>query len=157
MILNSYAILDAFVSLLRGFAGLILVVLGLIAWWKGRGLVTPESRKALEDRGTLLFLLAFLLVGLNLISWPLLYLLLQSYVPEWPGVMCIYGVTRIGTGSLGLSRFLPTLVTTLQFVKPALLFLSGAWFVLHLLNRRTRTAPLTGRALSLLLLVGFLA
>src|SRR6516165_11567935 len=73
MILNSYAILDAFVTLLRGLAGLLVVVLGLFAWWKGRGLLTPESRKALEDRGTLLFLLSFLLVTLNLVSWPLLY------------------------------------------------------------------------------------
>jgi len=71
--------------------------------------------------------------------------------------MCIYGVTRIGTGSLGPSRFLPTLVTVLQATKPALVFLSGAWFVLHTLNRRTRTASLTGRVLVLLVLAGSLA
>src|SRR5258708_19280691 len=156
MILNSYAILDAFVSLLRGFAGLILVVLGLIAWWKGRGLVTPESRKALEDRGTLLFLLAFLLVGLNLISWPLLYLLLQSYVPEWPGVMCIYGVTQIGVGSLSSSRFLPELLKILELTKPFVIFAGGAWFVLYLLNRRTATAPLRNRIFLGVISVAFL-
>jgi hypothetical protein len=70
--------------------------------------------------------------------------------------MCIYGVTRIGTGSLGPSRFLPTLVTALEATRPALVFLSGAWFTLYLLNRRTRTAPLTGRVLALLLLTGLL-
>ena len=57
-------------------------------------------------------------VGLGLASWPLLYLLLQSYVPEWPDVMCIYGVTRVGAGSVGASRFLPGLVTALQVLKP---------------------------------------
>jgi hypothetical protein len=157
MILNSYAILDAFVSLLRGLAGIVVVVLGLIAWWKGRGLITPESRKALEDRGTLLFLLAFLLVGLNLFSWPLLYLLLQSYVPEWPGVMCIYGVTQIGVGSIGPSRFLPTLLEVLEFTKPMLVFAGGAWFILYLINRRTATAPLHNPIIAGIICLGVLA
>src|SRR5262249_49616077 len=93
---------------------------------------------------------------LNLLSWPLFYLLLQSYVPEWEGVMCIYGVTRIGAGSVGPARFLPPLVTALQAVKPALVFLSGAWFVLYLINRGTRTAPLTGRVHLLVLAAGLL-
>src|SRR3954447_3858665 len=102
-------------------------------------------------------MMAGLLLAVNVLSWPVLYLLLQSYVPEWPGVMCIYGVTRVGAGSLGPSRFLPALVTTLQAMKPALIFLSGAWFVLHLVNRRTRTAPLTGRVLLLVVLLGLVA
>jgi hypothetical protein len=42
-------------------------------------------------------------------------------------------------------------------MKPALVFLSGAWFVLHLLNRQTRTGPLTGRLLLLLVLTGAVA
>src|SRR5262249_43023551 len=117
----------------------------------------PEDRKALEDRCYLLFLLAGLLLLLDVLSWPLFYLLLQSYVAEWPGVMCVYGVSRIGTGSIGAARFLPTLVTVLQAAKPVLVFLSGAWFVLYLLNRRTRTAPLTGRVLGLVLAAGLLA
>ncbi|HEY7308756.1 MAG TPA: hypothetical protein VH643_05255 [Gemmataceae bacterium] len=111
----------------------------------------------MEDRSHLLLLLAAVLLWLNVVSWPVFYLLLQSYVPQWPGVMCIYGVTRIGTGSLGTARFLPPLVTSLQALKPILVFLSGAWFVLHLLNRRTRTAPLTGRVLLVLLASGFVA
>ena len=152
MILNAYAVLDAFVSLLRLGLGLSLLGLGWLAWrtWR-RHNREPEDRQTLEDRLHLLLLLAVVLLWLNVLSWPIFYLLLQSYVPEWPGVMCIYGVTRIGTGSLGVSRFLPSLVSALQAMKPALVFLSGAWFVLHLINRRTRTAPWTGRVLALLL------
>jgi hypothetical protein len=157
MILNSYAVLDAFVALLRGLTGILVVVLSLAAWRKSRGPITPESRKALEDRGSLLFLLAFLLLGLNIISWPLLYLLLHSYVPEWPGVMCIYGVTQIGAGSIGPSRFLPELLKVLEITKPALVFAGGAWFVLYLLNRRTANAPLYNRVLAGILCVGVLA
>src|SRR5947209_7714606 len=152
MILNAYAVLDAFTSLLRFPLGLLVLGLGLVAWRRSRWSAGAEARQSLEARNYLLSLVALLLLALNVGSWPLLYLLLQSYVREWPGVMCIYGVTRIGSGSIGSSRFLPALVTTLQAMKPALVFLSGAWFVLHLVNWRTRTAPLTGRILMLVLL-----
>src|SRR5262249_2084971 len=151
MIVNGYAVLDAFVSVLRLGLGVLVVVLGLSAWRMWRHSLGPEERTSLEDRCYLLFSLGGLLVGLTLFAWPLFYLLVESYVREWPGVMCIYGVTRIGTGSLGPSRFLPSLVTGLQVLKPALLFASGGWLVLYLVNRRTRTAPLTGRVLLLLL------
>jgi hypothetical protein len=156
MILNTYGILDGFVSLLRlGLGGLILA-LGLSAWRAWRRRSDPEGQKALEDRRYLLFLLGGLLLGLNVLSWPLFYLLLQSYVPEWPGVMCIYGVTQVGSGSVGPSRFLPALAAALQAAKPILVFLSGAWFVLYLVNRRTPMAPLTGRVLLVLLTAGLL-
>src|SRR5262245_48906676 len=156
MILNAYAVLDAFLSLLRAGLGLLVLWLGVSAWrtWQ-RSSASAESKTALEDQYYLLFLLAGLLLALNVLSWPIYYLLLQSYVPEW-GVMCIYGVTQIGTGSIGSSRFLPMLVTALQTAKPVLVFLSGAWFVLYLVNRRTHTAPLTGRVLLLLLVLGVL-
>src|SRR5207244_3006384 len=76
---------------------------------------------------------------------------------QWPGVMCIYGVTRIGQDSVGPSRFLPGLLRLLQATKPALVFLGGAWFILYLLNQRTRSAPLLNRLFVLLLPLGFLA
>src|SRR5262249_54979677 len=49
------------------------------------------------------------------------------------------------------------LVVAVQAAKPALVFLSGAWLVLYLVNRRTHTAPLTGRVLAVLLPLGLLA
>ena len=157
MILNAYAVLDTFVSLLRLGLGVAVFWLALFIWKSWRQVARrPETRKDLEDRFYLLFLLAGSLLVLNVLAWPIVYLLLQSYVKEWPGVMCIYGVTRIGAGSHGSSRFLPPLLATLQTTKPLLVFLSGAWFVLYLVNRRTRTAPLTGRILLLLLAASIL-
>ncbi len=155
MILNSYAVLTAFVALLRLLLGLLVLGLG-IATWRGRA-ESPEERATLEDRNTLVILLTLLLVVLNVASWPLLYLLLQSYVPEWPGVMCIYGVTQIGADSPGPGRFLPGLLRLLQLTKPALAFAGGAWFVLYWLDRRTRTAPLLSRLFAVLLPLGLLA
>ncbi len=157
MILNAYAVLDAFLSLLRLLLGFLISGFAFAVWRRCGPACLPEERQALEDRSALLFLLAFVLLGLHLTAWPLLYLLLQSYVPEWPGVMCIYGVMQVGSGSLGTSRFLPGLVKTLQVLKPALVFGSGAWFVLYWINRRTATAPLQSRILLALLALGLLA
>jgi hypothetical protein len=159
MILNAYAVLDVFTVGLRILSGLVVVGLGLLAWFRWKGTMSSERRRFLEDRSYFLFLLAVLLVILNLASWPFFYLLLQSYVPEYrsQGVMCIYGVTQIGAGSLGASRFLPGLITILQLAKPALVFLTGCWFVLYLVNRRTATAPLMSRVLLILILMGIFA
>ena len=158
MILNNFAVLDAFVSLLRLCLAAYVcrsARLALANWL--RVVRSPDDRKALEDRRYLLFLLGGSLLALNVLAWPIFYLLLQSYVSQWPGVMCIYGVTRVGTGSLGSSRFLPPLLAALQTTKPLLVFLSGAWFVLYLIDRQTRTAALTGRILLVLLAAGILA
>ena len=157
MILNAYAVLDAFVTLLRLLVGVLLVGVSASLWRKCGSSVAPVNRQLLEDRFYLLYLLAFLLLGLNVASWPLLYLLLQSYVPQWPGAMCIYGVTQVGVESSGVARFLPTLLTALQAAKPALVFLIGAVVVLYIVNRRTPTAPLTNRILIGLVTVGLFA
>jgi hypothetical protein len=157
MILNGYALLDAFLTLLRLLLAMFVIGLGISVWKGWRRAGNPEARKVVEDRGYLLFLLAWLLLFVNLASWPLLYLLLESYIPQWPGVMCIYGVTQVGKGSLGSSRFLPTLLETLQVLKPALVFASGAWGMLYLANRRAANSPLMSRALLVLIAVGALA
>jgi hypothetical protein len=157
MILNAYAVLDVFLALLRLLVGLLVIGLALAAWqWHRRG-DAPEDRKALEDSNYLLSLLTLLLLGLNLASWPLLYLLLQSYVSQWPGVMCIYGVTQVGARSVGSSRFLPGLLATLQALKPVEVFCNGAWFLLYWLNRHTRTGPLLSQLFLVLVACGALA
>jgi hypothetical protein len=158
VIVNSYAVLDAFACLLR--LGLVapiiwLAVAGLIRW--RRSAADPAARRAVEERLHLLFLLASVQLVLNFLAWPLFYLLLQSYIPNWPGVMCIYGVTRVGAGTIGTSRFLPPLIDALQLLKPVLVFISGMWFVLHLVNRQTRTASITAPVLVCLLAAGTVA
>jgi hypothetical protein len=157
MILNSFSILDGFVSILRFIVALSLALLAIRAWraW-GRASVL-ERATVLEGPYYLLFLLASLLFALNLVSWPLLYLVLQSYVSQWPEVMCIYGVTQVGHGSLGSARFLPHLLVLLQVTKPAVVLASGAWIVLHLVNRDTRTAPLMRAVLVVVIVQGALA
>ncbi len=158
MILNAYAVLSGFVVVLRGIAALLVIGLACqILRGRQRAGSSPTPRTESENRFYLLSLLSSWLLGLSLISWPLLYLLLQSYVPHWPGVMCIYGVTQIGAGSLGASRFLPGLIAALQCLKPATVFVSGVWWVLYRIQRGTQTGPLLRRILLAQLAFGVLA
>jgi hypothetical protein len=122
------------------------MLLGMVGW----RLRSPTVEHDVDsDRFYLLLMLVVGVLGLNLLSWPLLYLTLQSFVSEFPGVMCIYGVTRIGTGSTGPARHLPALLTFLQVAKPVLGFAGGAWFSLYGLNRRCETSPLRSRLMAL--------
>ena len=156
MIFNAYAVLAAFVAVVEGILGSWVTGLALRALRAHRTGGTPDPG-AEDGRLVRALLPSFVLLGVSVASWPLLYLLLDSYVPEWPGVMCIQGVTRIGTGSLGAAGWLPSLVRILQTTKPALVFATGAWLVLHLANRRTRTAPWRSGVLALVAATGALA
>lgn len=151
MILNAYVILAGFLATVRLPLAVFVVGLALHAWRKGR---LPSAPKSAENRYYLLVLLAIVLLGFNVIAWPLLYAVLQSYVPQWPGVMCIYGVTRIGSGSQGISGYLPALIGTLQVTKPLVVFASGAWFIVYLSNRRLQKSELFSHVIVLLLAFG---
>lgn len=155
MIFNAYSVLAAFVGLVQAVLGVTVAWIAFSAL-RARRAAGPVA-DASEGRLPLLRLMAIVLLGVSLASWPLLYLLWQSYVPQWPGVMCIQGVTRIGRGSLGASGWLPSLVAVLQWTKPALVFVTGAWLLLHAANHATATAPWTGRVLVAALLAGALA
>jgi len=157
MILNAYAVLDGFTTFLRLVVALFIIGAALCALMRRN---IPDVAIETEHSGERYYLLALLscvLMLLNVAAWPLFYLMLESYIPQWPGVMCIYGVTQIGAHSEGVSRYLPTLVRTLETTKPLLVFVSGLWFVLHLANRRTATAPLNHRIFMVLLVLGSIA
>jgi hypothetical protein len=146
MILNGFAILDFFVVGLRLLAAAAIIVIGASLLRTLTRL--PSNVDVHENRSYLLVLGTGLLLVLNFASWPLFYLLLQSYIPQWPGVMCIYGVTRIGEGSQGSSRFLPDLIVILQVLKPLVVFCSGLWLVLYFINRGTKSGSLLSKVVA---------
>jgi hypothetical protein len=157
MILNAYAVLAGFLSMLRLLLALVSIGVAMSLLRKRRSSLEREEVDAVENRTYLLSFLGLTVVVIAVLSWPLLYVLLQSYVPQWPGVMCIYGVTRIGAGSLGPSRFLPSLLTALQIIKPLMVFLAGSWLVLYCINRSARSGPLLGRLIALQVVLALVA
>jgi len=124
MILNGYSGIAAFAALLRVGLGLALVAAAVRA-----------RRGDTEPRYYFRFVLGAVLLAVSVAAWPLFYLVLQSYVGLWPGVMCIDGVTRIGEGSANAAAHLPALIAFLEVTKPALVFAAGAWLVFHLVVR----------------------
>jgi hypothetical protein len=154
VIANPFSVVAAFAAILRLALGLFVLAASILAI---RGWRRARAAGCGEERFYLLVAASVVLTALAVVSWPLLYLVLQSYVPLWPGVMCVQGVTRIGTGSVGAAAWLPHLLQVLAVTKPLLVFASGAWLVLHLVNRRQRTEGLTGRVLAALVVCAFLA
>ena len=143
MILNPLSVFAAFAAVLRVVLGVVLVVAAVRAWRR-----EPEEG---ERRYYFVALCALGLLGISVLAWPLHYAVLQSYVPQWAGIMCIQGVQRIGEGSVGTVSLLPTALSGLEFLKPALVFAAGAWLVLH---RSQAAAP---RLLGALLAFGGVA
>jgi hypothetical protein len=155
MVVNPYSVLAAFVALLEGVLALVLLVAAVRAW-RPR-VATEDAAVRAAEVGSVLGWLAFVLVGLALASWPLLYLLFESQVPLWPGVMCVQGVLAVGRDATGAAALLPGLATALQVTKPALVFVAGLWLVLHLVDRATRTGPLRRVLLATLCFLSLLA
>ena len=135
MILNVFTLTVIFTS----FLTLVLLIVGaaftLSLGTREREQDGKEHERSVENRLYLTFLLvaaALLCRGLN---WPLFYLMLQSFIPDVPGAMCIFGTTQV----------MPVLIRFLEVLKPILFFLIGAWFILYGIDRSTKTYSLTNR------------
>jgi hypothetical protein len=157
MLSSGYVALGAFVSALQVAAAAWAIVLSLQAWLSRKSDRPDAASDRLESRTYLAALLGYLLLGLSLISWLVFYLVLDSFVPQWPGAMCIYGITQFGRGMNGAVGWLPTLISVLQSLKPLLVFTAGGALVLYHFYRRLGTRTLLPRVASLLFVVAVFA
>jgi hypothetical protein len=134
-------------------AALRLVLCGVMI-----GVAVSAVRKGTKsdcDSGAavLVTMLALLIGSLALLSWPMYFATLQSYVEQWPGTMCIYGVLQVGGGS-GDARWMPLVAEAVIWIKPLLALSLGAWCVAHLLNRTTHEGQLERTVVTLVLTLG---
>jgi hypothetical protein len=157
MITSGFAGLAAFLAALQLGAALWAVAVGVRSWLLRRADSVGDAVGRSEDSSYLAALLAYLLLGLSAASWTVLYLMLDSFVPQWPGAMCIYGLTQIGAGSSGVYGWLPSLVMLQQALKPTLFFATGAALVLYRFYRRQGTRDLLPRVVALLLIAAAVA
>lgn len=147
MILNVFSLTVIFTS----FLTLVLLTVGagavLFLRTREREQGGREHETSIENRLYLAFLLvaaALLCRGLN---WPLFYLMLQSFIPEVSGAMCIFGTTQV----------MPALIRPLEVLKPVLFFLIGAWFIVYGIDRTARAYSLTNRKFLFFWVLCFLA
>src|SRR5258705_3949557 len=109
MSLDAFSVIVAFLAVLEVALGITAVTLGIREMR-----ASPSTAAAGDDRRPLLVLVGATLLAVALVSLPLFYLLLGSWVPRWPGVMCVEGVRRIGLGSEGAAGWLPSLVAAVD-------------------------------------------
>ncbi len=137
MILNALSITTIFVgivsALLMAWGG---ITSSLLSWRWGRA-TTTEERMKLEDRSYLVLLIAMVILVVRLLNWPIFYGTLQSFIPDIEGAMCIFGVTQVR----------PIFTKFQEVLKPVVFFLIGAWILVHMLDRATKTYPLMRRKL----------
>jgi len=146
MILNALSITMIFLGVLSVLLTIWGGISSLILYRKWERPSRSEEKTSLEDRSYLILLIMVIVLLVRLINWPLFYITLQSFISDIEGAMCIFGVTQV---KLGLTRFL-------EFLKPITFFLIGGWFILHILDRATKTSPLMRRKLFLLSIISLL-
>jgi len=118
MILNGPILISIFLAV----PGLVLGLAALVCY--GRQIRTRAATgSVVEGEGAyLVFLLLLTAFGLRVLAWPITYIALESAVPQVPGAMCIFGVTRL----------CPLWANLLQVVRPALILCLGGWLALRL-------------------------
>jgi len=146
MIINTYVIVTLFVALLTVLLSVLLAVSSVRIYMRWDSVRLVEERIAIENRSYLLLNIATAVLFVRLLSWPLFYATLQSFVPDVPGAMCIFGVTQVK----------PYLSSIVQIFKPSVSFAIGGWMLLNHLDRMAETAPLFKRKFLFLFIVSIL-
>lgn len=143
MIVNIYTLIMLFVAFLSLFLGGFLFYAALKMFLGSEPMIPLETKDKFEQRGYLVFLVACVMLSVRMLAWPWFYFMLQSFVSEVPGAMCMFGVTQI----------LPSMVTFLQIIKPISFFMMGGWLLCYYLDKSIPTTPLVRKNVLLLLIV----
>ena len=130
----------AFLSLSLGIFLLYTTTKTLISF---KSILPTETKSRFEKKGYLIFLAACVTLSIRMIVWPWFYFMLQSFVSEIPGAMCMFGVTQV----------LPSTVTFLQIIKPISFFIMGGWLLCYYVDKSLPTTPLARKNLLFLLIV----
>ena len=143
MIINVYTLIMLFVGLLSLSLGGFLLFATVRVLSRFETIVPLETKSKFEQKGYLIFLLACVVLAVRMLAWPWFYFMLQSFVSEVPGAMCMFGVTQI----------LPSTVTFLQIIKPISFFIMGGWLLCYYVDKSIPTTPLVRKNLFFLLIV----
>jgi len=138
MIVNPWTVSALTIDLLSAaLAGATVVNAGrLLAGARSGDRLSGQSMTSREDRMYLVFWMGVVLLAVRFLAWPLLYLVLHSFISEIEGAMCIFGTRNM----------LPVLTRFLELLKPLLFFTGLVWLVLFRLERFATHAEKGARA-----------
>ncbi len=141
MIVNIFTLIMLFIAVLSFVLGGYLFYATLKTLLHFKKVVPLAAKNKFEETGYLIFLLACVVLSVRMFAWPWFYFMLQSFVSEVPGAMCIFGVTRV----------LPDTVAFLQIIKPISFFIMGGWLLCYYVDKSIQTSPLARRNLLFLI------
>ncbi len=140
MILNTFALTTLFIGAISLLLTVGSVFSALYFYRQSKRCEGADEKARMELRIHLSLLLLFTAFLLRLVSWPLFYMLLQSFVPSVTGAMCIFGVTRV----------MPAYIAFLQILKPLAFFLVGGWLIHYGLDHSLKAHPLAQKGIMFL-------
>jgi hypothetical protein len=146
MIFNAYTIVTLFIDVLTGILSIFLIVNTFKIYQKSKNSLQREERTDIENKSYLILLIAVVVLFVKLLSLPIFYVTLWSYIPHINGAMCIYGVTQVK----------PLLSSIVQIFKFVVFFFIGGWLILNRFDRTVETTPLFKRKFLLLFIVSIL-
>jgi hypothetical protein len=137
MIVNTYSITALSVDAVSLVLAIVTFVKSSLFFINrnGKNQMSGEVITGREDQFYLIFWSGVVLLVLRFFSWPFFYLVLESFVTEISGAMCIFGTTKL----------LPRLTGFLEIAKPLTFFIGFVWLLLF---RLERFGTKTGYALS---------
>jgi hypothetical protein len=143
MIINKYSVLLLFMAGLGiAMAGVLAATAAWAAWRIGASR-SEQQTSAAERSVHLATLVAVVGLVILVLSWLLFYAMLNSFVPEIPGAMCIYGVTKV----------MPVTTSLIQAAQPLAIFILGAWLLLEHVRRQSGAAIRRARGMVALAIV----
>ncbi len=131
MILHTPTILILFASFVTAVLGIYGGLFAFKAARTSRGELTTDQITDLETGTRFLLIIVSVVIVVRVLAMPIFYWALESAVPDLPGAMCGFGVSRV----------IPGLTRLLQYLQFPVLFLGVGWLLLNTLDSRTRNQP----------------
>ncbi len=141
MILNVFTIVMLFIAACSAVMSLVLGISATAMYRRWGKPMDVDERIHLENRMHLVLLVTVVILAVRMLSWPLFYATLQSFVHEVEGAMCMAGVIEVDH----------VLANLLQILKPVVFFAIGFWLMLNAIDKKTTTGVLASRKLGLLI------
>ena len=129
MLINQWSVVMILMALASVFLIAYVCINALLIRSKGEKYLNDDYKHGYIDKKIrFVFSAALICMIIKLMSYPLFYVSIQSFVKSLDTAMCMYGVINSMHGS----------VRYLEVVKPLVFFFAGGWIIFHFLTRHSK-------------------
>ena len=128
MLINQWSVVTILMALASVFLIAYVCINVLLVRSKGKKYLSADYKQGyIYKKIGFVFSAALICMIIKLMSYPLFYVSVQSFVKSLDSAMCMYGVISSMHGS----------VRYFEVVKPLVFFLCGGWIIFHFLTRHS--------------------